>query len=235
MLTRSDWRAEEVVRLFLWVMVAFVVAGLAQRGFVSKETGGWAGLVAGQGVFDILVLASVHWFLRAHKMSWTIGFGIQSRPVGRVLGIGFLAGMAFLPAAYGLQWLVTSLLSGYGIELPPQRSVEILIKAGPAGRVFLYGAAAIGAPIVEEVLFRGVLFAALRNAGWPRTALVGSALLFGVIHLNLGDALPLVAFGLLLALLYEQTGSLLAPIAAHIAFNTAPFVMLVVGVEFGTK
>ena len=59
----------------------------------------------------------------------------------------------------------------------------------------------------------------------------GTALAFGVIHANRSVFVPLTCFGYLLGLLYRQSGNLLAPIAAHVTFNTAPFVMLALGIQ----
>jgi uncharacterized protein len=231
--TRPPWSVEEVLRLFLWVAVSFVLSGLVQGWLASVGLAQWIGLVAGQFLFNAIVLAAVHRLLRAHDVGWILGFGLHRRPPARAFGIGILAGLAFLPAAYGLQWLVSRLLAGFGIELPPQRSIELLVAAGPLGRGWIFLTAGILAPVVEEVVFRGVLFAAVRDAGWPRAALFGTAIVFGAIHFNLSVLAPLTAFGLLLALLLDRTGNLLAPIAAHMVFNAAPFLLLALGVDFG--
>ena len=50
-------------------------------------------------------------------------------------------------------------------------------------------------------------------------ALWGSAVFFGLIHVNAAAFLPLTLFGLVLAWLYERTGNLLASITAHALFN----------------
>ena len=78
------------------------------------------------------------------------------------------------------------------------------------------------APIAEEALFRGLLFGALRR----RLPFIGAAgisgALFGAAHLANGDfavAGLLAFFGILLAFLYERTGSLGPPIALHMLNN----------------
>jgi membrane protease YdiL (CAAX protease family) len=86
----------------------------------------------------------------------------------------------------------------------------------------------VGAAVSEELLFRGVVFASLRNAMglWAAGAL--SSMLWGSLHLasgNLGVVLVLTLFGVVLAWLYEKTGSLWTPIVAH-AINNALAVAL---------
>ncbi len=86
------------------------------------------------------------------------------------------------------------------------------------------------APLSEELFFRGFMFASLRNSMslWP-AALI-SALVFGLLHLsggNIGVAIQLAVLGVILAWLYERSGTLWAPIMAHTLNNTIAFILLV--------
>ena len=93
--------------------------------------------------------------------------------------------------------------------------------------------AAIGAPVIEEFLWRGFLQQGLKATGMGvRAAIAVSACLFALIHL---PALPegarlvgvstLVVLGVAWGLLYERTGRIAAPILAHAAFNAANLLM----------
>lgn len=76
--------------------------------------------------------------------------------------------------------------------------------------------AAILGPIVEEIFFRGFLFRAWeRQFGWV-ASLVLTSTVFGVYHKNF-----LMAFmgSLILVCVYRRTGTLLAPMIVHAAFN----------------
>src|SRR3954454_16243056 len=76
---------------------------------------------------------------------------------------------------------------------------------------------AIAAPIGEEVCFRGMLFGGLRERlpMWAAGAI--SAVLFGALHVTTGISVvpPLIAFGFLLAVVYERTGSIVPCIILH--------------------
>jgi membrane protease YdiL (CAAX protease family) len=80
----------------------------------------------------------------------------------------------------------------------------------------------IAAPISEEVCFRGMLFGGLRER-FPRlvAALVAGAI-FGLLHAVTGISAvpPLIAFGFLLSLLYEKTGSIVPGILLHMLNNS---------------
>jgi membrane protease YdiL (CAAX protease family) len=81
---------------------------------------------------------------------------------------------------------------------------------------------AIAAPIGEEVCFRGMLFGGLRERLPIWAAALISAALFGLLHVTTGISVvpPLIAFGFLLALLYERTGSIVPCILLHMLNNS---------------
>jgi uncharacterized protein len=77
------------------------------------------------------------------------------------------------------------------------------------------------APILEEMLFRGVILRSFLTQ-YPRwIAIAGSAALFGLAHLNLYQFIVGAVLGALTGWLYERTRSLLPCIALHAAYNTA--------------
>lgn len=84
--------------------------------------------------------------------------------------------------------------------------------------------AAIAAPIVEELIFRGYLYPIMKKYTGAWFALISSSLLFGIIHVSLVPLIPLALFGAILVLLYEYTESIWTPIIAHCIFNTATLV-----------
>lgn len=77
------------------------------------------------------------------------------------------------------------------------------------------------APVFEEVLFRGLLLPGLLKNYGPGRAILQSSLLFGLFHLNPGQALASALLGLLLGWVYWRTGSLLACIWLHFLNNAA--------------
>jgi membrane protease YdiL (CAAX protease family) len=80
----------------------------------------------------------------------------------------------------------------------------------------------VAAPISEEVCFRGMLFGGLRERLPRLAAALVSALIFGGLHALTGISAvpPLIAFGFVLALLYEKTGSIVPGILLHMLNNS---------------
>ncbi|MFH1222313.1 MAG: type II CAAX endopeptidase family protein [Candidatus Micrarchaeota archaeon] len=102
--------------------------------------------------------------------------------------------------------------------------------------------AVVGAPISEELLFRAGLIGyfertALRYKMPPAlaaaTAVVFSSLIFGSMHIFYGSVSEIVGatfIGLVLALVYKRSGSLLPPMIIHFLFNLMSIAALIFGV-----
>ena len=86
---------------------------------------------------------------------------------------------------------------------------------------------AVVAPIVEETLYRGLGYAAVRSAAGAPAAVLVTGLAFGLSH-GLVVALPvLTLFGVILAALRWGTESIYPPIALHAIFNAAALIAAV--------
>ena len=78
---------------------------------------------------------------------------------------------------------------------------------------------AVLGPFCEELVFRGFVFRGYRTSGNIFGAVILSAVLFGLMHLNLNQAPYAIALGIGMALLAEATGSTTAPFIMHMVFN----------------
>jgi hypothetical protein len=168
-------------------------------------------------------------FLNEQALSWEEAFGFANNP-RRAIMWGVIVASLFLPLGMGLQWLSAEVmlhLPRLHLKPEPQESVQTLQMAVSWTNRFGLGAVTIlVAPLAEEMFFRGILYPALKSAGFPRLALWGTALLFGVVHMNFVTFVPLVTLAIGLTLLYERTNNLWAPITAHSLFNALNFVIL---------
>lgn len=82
------------------------------------------------------------------------------------------------------------------------------------------------APVLEEILFRGVVLRGLLRTKRPWVAIGQSALLFGLFHLNPAQSLNAVFVGLLLGWLYYRTQSLWVCMAVHALNNLLAFTLM---------
>ena len=89
---------------------------------------------------------------------------------------------------------------------------------------------AVGAPIAEELAFRGLFFAALRKHGeGPVLSVAITALAFALFHLEPARIGVLVTIGLVLGIVRLRTGSLRASMVAHGVVNAPAAVFLIIG------
>lgn len=79
--------------------------------------------------------------------------------------------------------------------------------------------AGIFACIVEEVSMRGVVYGRMKRYLGKRTAMILSALIFGIYHLNVVQGVYAFVLGLYFVWLFERYQSLWAPCAAHMSAN----------------
>jgi membrane protease YdiL (CAAX protease family) len=148
-------------------------------------------------------------------------------PVGRAIGIGALCGAAtgIVVSAF------VSLLSGELTSDPDMVAIASERLWMPI--VAIVFVAVIAAPVIEEMLFRGLLVEAYRSRGRTSAILMG-AVAFSFWHLNPAALRYYVLMGFLLGYLYWRLG-LAGSISAHVAFNgvlvVLSFVSLVGGPE----
>ena len=120
-------------------------------------------------------------------------------------------------------------LSGWAGQPPadePQEIVDAVLKTDvDTWRFFTIAlAVTIGAPIMEELAFRGMIYPGLRRLGSASErhgrwiAIVATGALFSAAHLSPSAALPLFAFGAFMCLVRDRYG-LLTCMAIHCSFN----------------
>lgn len=134
-----------------------------------------------------------------------------------------------LAAVVGLLGLTTALdvavqLAGLGDYGRIAEMRDTIMKLSFADRVPLMFLMAVGAGIPEELFFRGFVFRRLASLNGARSALIVSALLFGIFHLDPLHSPLAAAMGLFLGYVVMKTGSIFPAISAHV-FNNAVAVM----------
>jgi hypothetical protein len=87
------------------------------------------------------------------------------------------------------------------------------------------------APISEELLFRAGIFRYVRTRLPRWLALLLPALLFALLHLDVGSFVPLVTLAVIFSLAYERTGNIGTTMVAHALFNLNAAVLVLAGVD----
>ncbi len=141
-------------------------------------------------------------------------------------GIGMAIGFAAAARVVGIQYAVV--IQRLGIKAPDTPDVTRLFPSSPVGVMATVLVAVVLAPLAEEALFRGVVFAGLRDR-WGQTAgVLVSAALFAVVHFSWFQFVPLFLLGVLLAQLVASTRSIWPSVLCHAAFNGSAVALLYV-------
>ncbi len=207
-------------------MVAMELA--ARAGGVADTTRPAWLLALGTGLLHLIGLALVHVLVRAHERSWREAFGFFGPGWRRHwLLAALLTGPALLVAwslHHGSSWVLERL----HLTPEPQTAVEAVRLASRAWeRVLLFGFAVLTAPVLEELLFRGILWPMARDRGYRWIGAIAVSALFALIHLNTAAFLSIWFLGLFWTWLYEVSGDLTAPILSHALFNATNVIWLI--------
>lgn len=128
----------------------------------------------------------------------------------------------------------TSLLAQFSLRLHPadpqwMRFMAEAMPTGPAGIALAFVAVVVAAPLAEELVFRGLLHRLASHLWGPWPAAILSALIFGLLHGEPWYLFGLIGIGLVLALVYEATGSVLACWVTHAVHNAVSLGMMLWG------
>jgi membrane protease YdiL (CAAX protease family) len=152
-------------------------------------------------------------------------FGLRGRPIDLLVGLGLgLVCQFLLVPLVSYPWVR---LLGRDLDDVSTAARDLIDKAtDPLGVALLVVIVVIGAPIIEELFFRGLVQRAVARrfgAGW---AIAASSLLFGLAHFQTLQAPALVALGVVLGLLAHRNRRLGPGIATHMTFNAVTVVAL---------
>jgi membrane protease YdiL (CAAX protease family) len=136
---------------------------------------------------------------------------------GRAVWVGLVGGLVTLVAMTVLTNITAELL-GRDINSAGAEVADTMTGSGAAYVLFLV-LIAVGAPFVEEISFRGLVWGAVVKRGWsPWLATILAAVPFALLHVEPLRVVPLLAAGLVLGVV-RQFGGLGSAMLAHAVVN----------------
>ncbi|MBI4028094.1 MAG: CPBP family intramembrane metalloprotease [Verrucomicrobia bacterium] len=199
----------------------FLIQGLLQgRGWLNGNREKAVFVIFSQAVLYLLFLFLLHALLRLRNISWKDAFGLHAADATKALWAGGAGLIATWVPLEILSWSSLRAFEYLKWPSPPQPILQLFLKVEEpwvlAGLCFV---AIIGAPLIEEILFRGLVYSWLKMKCGFLPALAGSSALFAAFHCHAPSALPLFGLAVALALLYEWKGNLAACVIMHAGFN----------------
>ena len=179
------------------------------------------------GFLPVLAMFAIYWISR--KENYPNLVGTFRMGWVKVMSDALIRLLRAWPALLAISFISSQVLSGY----PKQESVQKLAEMQSLTEVFNIACyALVVAPVIEEFLFRGILFRAMKRSFGVGPALVISSILFGLVHQNVLSFVPLTFLGIILSLSYERTGDLRTCIFIHAFFNGFMVFSILVGHGF---
>jgi len=206
--TGSVW-LQQALRSFI---VSVAGSNVPERELIVALLAGAAALLA-----YAVMLAPAIVIARSRGVRFAEAFGLRGFRMGQAVtgALVLIVGGILVTANYNI-WL-----RNLGIEAP-SNTVQLVQGFGTGPLAMAVGFLLVGvvAPFVEEVAFRGVVFAGLRGRFGTPWAAVASGALFGIVHLQPLETVPLAVIGIALAFVFARSRSLWPAIIAHGAYNT---------------
>lgn len=212
------------------VLGFYLLAVVTAAGVVSVYPHLRASLVLGMGLMALALLPPAAMTVRKRQQ---MRGGLLTAPP-RALKQGFVTFSVGTAISLPLAMAAMALLAFLGEEPTVQEPLKRAIDPQQPANLWIVGIYGIlVAPVLEECVFRGLLFPAIRKVagggsrGFWFSAIIVS-LLFAAIHESSFALLPLFGLAMVLAFVFEKTDSLSTVILGHAFFNASSTVPLIV-------
>lgn len=184
---------------------------------VSSAKSNWANIIV------FLIVGSIFFFM-LKKMS-SFSFGIFENITMKSILLAFGCAILGYSLNYGMNLLILQKVfkSSYDSY---QAGFQGLMPVSNLVYVCLLG------PIAEELLVRRYILGGLRNRYGTIIALFASSALFAVSHLNIVQGINAFVMGIILGLLYLNTGSIFSCILVHVLNNSIAMFVIIYGLHF---
>lgn len=212
---------KSVVRLFFMYLV-FLIIVIITAGIVFMNTP--KEFPAVRSIFKVLtnaapVLMAIQYTLKRSEKQQGYPSTINYNKIeGWLIPVLIIAATAF-----------SIILERISVLLPMPLKVREIFERVFTKDLFSFMSVVIIAPIVEEILCRGIILKGLLKNYAPNKAIIISAILFSVLHLNPWQAIPAFFGGLFLGWIYYKTQSVIPGMIFHAAINTTGFAFLFLG------
>jgi membrane protease YdiL (CAAX protease family) len=235
--TPTTWNGIDVVLIVLGILFIIFISLIVIMGILSISSTGdlnnlpftqksTISLSIGSALLEsFAILAGVYFFgIRRRNYQWDAA-GI--RPVSqRWIAISVAVGLIAIPVSS-----LVAVAVQYLLDLPlenPQLPFLLPEDISTAGMIIMVILVGLIVPFAEELFFRGILYQWMRDRFGIWIGVIGSSLLFGIVHGEIAIGTAAFVLGVILAAVYERSHSLWPGVIVHALNNTVKIIFLYV-------
>ncbi len=197
--------------VFFWMTVAFLVVSLTM-GIAFPNLGiAWSALLS-----ELCLLVPAFIYVSKGKVNLASQLHLKGIRVSTVFLV-IVYHICCYPAVIAMNALTLAVSRNEALDITEQFLGE--------SKLAMWLFVGVIGPLVEELIFRGVMLGGLRTTGRIFSAIVLSALLFALIHMNLNQFSYTIVMGVYWGLLAEATGSLIPSMVCHVITNSVSVLM----------
>ncbi len=187
-------------------------------GLLLDYLGNMSGIVS--SAFSLCIFVGVFWLTYRFAQRNVVFYdnGLKDKLAGKVSSLTLTIGVVMM--------IALKFVFGPIVEFMPNiDALDSILKQAFSLNLFSVIQAVIAAPLLEELIFRGVILKGFLRNYSPLKAILLSSFLFGVIHIIPGQVVASFFTGLLFGFIYWKTRSLLTSVLLH-AINNGVILLL---------
>lgn len=228
------WDVAKVAILFLFfgyimIMVESVLVRIAP---VIRDDN--FRMIFNSSVLDALAVVLILYFAVIERKEKLEAVGVSLKNFTRNVFYGIVAYIAIIPVLVAALAVIAVVVNA--IKYVPQKQpvVELFLKEKNASFLFYTSLfAAVAGPVIEELFFRGFMYNAFKKRIGVFAAMVVTAGAFAALHAHAVGFVPIMILGMLLAYMYEKTGTLVSSITVHAIHNLSMVLMVFLVKQLG--
>lgn len=167
------------------------------------------------------------YYLLAIGLPFFIVYTIRKRKTGKDSFNLSIENKVLIPfVVIGTVALLFGIISPIGNLIPMPESIKkAFMDFGGQTGIFAFMLMVVAAPILEELIFRGIILDGLMKKYSPEKSILLSSFLFGLVHLNPWQFVTGFIIGIFAGWIYYKTKSLSLTIIIHAAANLSGYIV----------
>jgi len=216
----NAWDVGKVIVLFLFFGYTIVIIESVLAKTVPAFKNDDFRAVFNSSILDALgVIFIIHFTIGQYKEKLR-SIGINFKNFMKNVFYGIVGYIAAVPVLFLVLILTAVIIRLTNYTPKEQIVVEMFMRqTNPAFLIYTGIFAVIAGPITEELFFRAFMYSAVKKYIGIFWATMITASIFAFLHGHVVGFLPIMVLGILLAYLYERTGTLVSSITVHMCHN----------------